>query len=132
MPAWPTSLPAPIIASSYGMQPMDNILRTQMSRGAQKTRRISASTAAKTPTLRVEFNDLEFAIFEAWHHQQIQDGAAWFTMNLANGKGITTYNAKFAGPWQQSMGERGVFVVTFQLEVMARPLMTPAELAPYL
>lgn len=132
MPAWPTSLPAPIIASSYGLEPVDNILRTKMSRGPDKTRRVSATTRTLTPQLRCEFNQHEMAIFEAWHHHTIQDGNAWFTMNLANGKGVTAYDVKFVGTWKASMGEREVFIVTFQLELRARPLMTPTELAPYL
>lgn len=132
MPSWPTALAetTPYV-NGLEIQPDDPVRRTEMETGPARTRRTYTAAPSIYP-VQWEFTADEFAIFEAWHKYQLFDGAAWFTINLANGKGIAAYEARMKGMWKAKAKSGLVWIVNVELEVRSRPLLTPAELAPYL
>lgn len=96
MATWPTYLPAPLLAG-YESTPDEPILRTNMESGAPRARRMF-SAIPETITLGWVFTLAEMALFEAWHKLEALDGAAWFSVDLPNGLGMQTVEARFKRP----------------------------------
>lgn len=129
--AWPSSLPVPAL-SGYQFSADATTIKTDMDSGPPRVRRryTSANTAVTASWL---LNDLQLAIFEAWFVQQVQSGAAWFSVPLRNGLGRQTMTARIpSGTYTAVVADKGRWRLSAQLEVRDRPLMTPAQLAPYL
>lgn len=132
MATWPAALAATTpYVNGLEIRPDDPVRRTDMESGPARTRRIYTAAPSTYP-VQWEFTAEEFAIFEAWHHYELLDGAAWFTVSLANGKGISSYEARMKQMWKAKAKTGLTWIVNVELEVRARPLMTAAELAPYL
>jgi hypothetical protein len=129
MPAWPASLPKPLL-SGYQLQPLDTAIRTDMDAGKKRTRNRYTRTPTAVPCAWV-FSDLQMAIFEAWYAQQIANGAAAFTLTLKNGYAAQTVTAKFSGPYTAAPDGRR-WHVSATLDVDAFTQMSSAALAPYL
>ena len=124
--AYPAPLPRPTI-EGYGLEPIDPVSRTQFEAGNSRSRRRFQSAPTIIP-VRWVFTPAEMAVFESWHKYGVSDGAAAFDVELANGLGISTYNATFEEMWKAA-GRSGLnFIVTARLRVAARPVMTAEEL----
>ena len=129
--AWPASLPAPSLGG-YQFSPDATTIRTDMDSGPPRVRRRYAS-ANTSVQANWTFDELQMAIFEAWFVQQAQSGAAWFSVSIRNGMGRQTMTARIpSGTYSAEFSGRGIWRVSAQLEVRDRPLLTPAQLAPYL
>lgn len=101
MAAWPSTLPAPLIAG-YGVAPLDRTIRTEMEAGASRVRQRSA---ARLDQVQVawEMTDAQMAAFRAWFNDTstgISGGASWFTgLPLRLGMGGTeSRDCRFVGP----------------------------------
>lgn len=127
MAAYPTKLPSPMIAG-YEINPEDATLRTQMDAGPDRTRRRYTAIPSLVP-IKWRFTLSEMALFEAWHKYDTLDGSAWFTINLANGKGITSVEAKFSKPPKKILLSGLKWEVQSELEVRTLPVLSPAEYA---
>jgi hypothetical protein len=134
MPAWPSTLPG-ALTEGYGINPDSAVVRTDMDSGPARVRRRFSRTPTKVP-VRFSFTQLEMYVFESWFKLEIASGAAWFTFNLYTGAGFTQVNARFIAGSQGAYkvdGVRGTkFHVSAEFEIDDLPVMTPAELAPYL
>lgn len=132
MAAWPAALAGctPFV-DGLEIRPGDPVSRTEMDAGTPRARRRFSAAPSVYP-VQWEFTPQEFSIFEAWHKHELLDGAAWFTIALANGQGISQYEARFNGMWKAAAIRDLNWRVTAELEVRARPVMTAAQLAPYL
>jgi hypothetical protein len=122
MPTWPSSLPAPLL-TGYEINPEDPILRTQMDAGPDRVRRKFTAIPSRIP-VRWRFTQAQFALFEAWHKLEALDGAAWFSIALANGLGFQTMEAKFVKPPKKAPLSGMNWEVSAELEVRALPVMT--------
>ena len=126
MPTWPASLPLPR-RDDYALEPVDPVVRSEMESGPARQRRRFTTYPTRIP-VRWSMTDGQFAVFEAWHAQDVSDGQDWFTTDLLNGVGRTSYQARFAGIWRAAK-QGAKWIVTATLEVLDRPLLTGEALA---
>lgn len=127
MPIWPAALAHTILARAYALHPEEAVRRTDMELGAARVRRVTTRPPARMP-IRCQFSALELRSFEGWFHHELDDGAQWFTMPLANGEGVTLYEARFVGPWRAALADENAWSVEFEVEVKERPTAAAAEL----
>lgn len=119
MPAYPATLPAPVY-DGYGLEPFDPVARSSIGTGRRAARERFATAPARVAVSWV-FSEAEFAVFEAWFSRVALDGAAWFDIALADGKGMTTVSACFAAVWR-FRATSGGYAVTATLAVRRFPL----------
>ena len=127
MPAWPSIFPAPLFAG-YALEPESSVARTDMDVGPARHRRRYTAAPTMTPCA-VILSNAQFAIFEAWHRHELQDGSSWFTAPVRNGQGVTLQECRFVEPWKASPASANLFSVTMKWEVRDRPVMSAAALA---
>lgn len=129
--SFPSFLPGPE-QKTLVIQPVDPVVRTQMDSGSPRSRRRFTSYPSNYPVTWI-FTQTEMAVFEAWHNQAINDGASWFNIDLPNGLGISSYEAKFQGtgqnPWKAALQPGLIWKITATLEVRSRPTLSLAALA---
>ena len=118
MATWPTSLPKPL-AGGYGINPVDQTVRTDMEAGAARQRR---RTSARNDHIDVSWllTDAMLTIFRTWFENPVEaaGGAAWFNTNLALGTGgIVAVEARFIGPPKVIGPNSRKWVVSAKLEV---------------
>ena len=102
MATWPTTLPT--VNTNYGLDPVDQTIRTEMESGAARTRR---RTTARNDHVTVAWvmTDAQLAIFRAWfdNPSQAAGGASWFTIRLAIGTtGLVSCTARFISGYKVS------------------------------
>ena len=95
MATWPTTLPT--VSTNYGIDPVDQTIRTEMESGAPRQRR---RTTARNDHVTVAWvmTDAQLAIFRTWFESSSQaaGGASWFTIRLAVGTtGLVNCTARF-------------------------------------
>lgn len=131
MATWPTTLPRPQVPG-YALEPGQAFLRTQMDAGPARQRRRFSTTPTAVP-VSVRLTKDQLATFEAWHHYEIADGTGWFTVTIANGKGLVSCEARFSGPYK-AVPESSIlrWSISSTFEVRSMPILTEAELAPRL
>lgn len=119
MASWPITLPRPLV-SGYGLNPVDQTIRTDMETGSARVRRRSA---ARLDMLDVgwKLTDAQMDIFRAWFEDGATGaagGAAWFAVDLALGDGgILNEEARFNGAWKASLLPGMNWQVSARLEV---------------
>ncbi len=118
MATWPGTLPAPQ-AAGYGLQPVDQSIRTDMEFGAMRSRRRSY---ARNDRLAVSWalSDAQMDIFRTWFENDAEaaGGSAWFSVSLRVGNtGATTQEARFVSPYRAQMVGAGRWSVSADLEV---------------
>lgn len=104
MATFPGTLPAPQ-RDGYGLNPVDQSIRTDMESGAARARR---RTAARQDKIQVswKFSDAQMDTFRTWFDNSAEcaGGAAWFTISLAVGAtGIDSKSARFIGAFQAKL-----------------------------
>ena len=113
---WPVQLPNPTI-DGYGLEPADQVIRTDMEVGAPRTRRRSLADDDSVD-VAWKFTDAQMKIFRDWWRTTAAGGAAWFDVNLAvGGGGIQLKEAKFNGKWKSTLLPGMNWHVTAKLEV---------------
>ncbi len=118
MPAWPSTLPAPVY-DGYELAPVDPSIRTDMEVGSSRTRRRTAARNDKI-SLMWKFTDAQMAIFRAWFDNPAEaaGGSAWFDMTIAVGTtGLDAKVCRFAGIWKAVPRPGLNWIVTAQVEV---------------
>ncbi|MDD4926932.1 MAG: hypothetical protein PHF58_10570 [Methylotenera sp.] len=123
MATWPANLPAPAI-TGYGIEAVDGVLHTQMDAGPTRSRQQFTAVPNKL-TVKWSFSLGEMALFEAWWRYETLNGSAWFNVNLANGIGISTMEAKFAKPPKKGALTGLRWDVQAELEVRTMPVLPP-------
>lgn len=127
MATWPSMLPAASDPRAYGIEPETALARTDMDGGPARQRRRFTSAPTRVP-VRFEMTVEQFAVFEAWFHHEIDDGAAGFEAPFYNGAGMTQVEARFVEPWRTRMSGPRLFQVSAVWEVRQRPVMSAAAL----
>lgn len=125
--AYPTNvLPLPIVGG-YVIKPGNNILRTQMERGAARHRKKGTTTPTKFSVSWL-FSAYEFAVFEAWYEFKADEGAAWVSIPLISGLGIVTHEARFTRQYEAPLKEGNWWLVKSELETRQRPTLNEEAL----
>jgi len=102
--AYPNTLPIPL-ASSYTVEPYGVTVRAEMDAGSAR-QRAQNSTAPYKAAVRWLFSDAELAAFEAWHDDDISQGADEFTMRLLGGEGLETVTCRFLDSYKVERVQR--------------------------
>lgn len=113
-----TLLPAPLV-SGYGIQPTDQVVRTDMEGGNVRARR---RTTSRRDIVSVSWSlsDRQMAIFQGWFYSAdgAAGGSAWFDVALLDcWGGSTTRSARFASMWQAAYVPHLRWEVTATLEL---------------
>ena len=114
MPAFPATLPAPLVGG-YGLEPVDQTRRTDMEKGAARVRRITAADNDRVSCAWL-FSAAQFVTFRDWHRSDIAGGATWFDIDLDLGGGLALATARFVGNWKAAREGRA-WKITAQLEI---------------
>ncbi len=120
MANWPANLPNPLI-SEYGIEPVDPTIRTDMEKGAVRSRR---RTAAKNDHFPAEWNmsNAQFVEFREWFDDPggADGGAGWFQIDLLTGmdEDFVNVNARFFGIWQAVYVAHKRWHITAVLEIL--------------
>ncbi|MFM0326080.1 hypothetical protein [Caballeronia glebae] len=123
--AWPDRLPSPS-ETGYSYQAQAPFIRTNMDSGLARQRRRFVripTTVSVAWTLSQE----ELALFEAFVHYDLIDGAAWFSALIANGQELKSVKARMPAAAKVDLVEPGVWRVTAQLETLDMPMATPDQ-----
>lgn len=118
MAAYPSTLPGPI-TTGYQLNPVEQVVRTEMEGGYTRSRR---RTTARIDSFQLAFiyDKAQMAIFRGWFNDAdgANGGAAWFDFSLDTGGGEElTVEARFNGIWQSSKMSNDYWKVTATLEV---------------
>lgn len=120
MATWPETLPA-LGEENYQIEPVDPVARTQMEAGPVRARR-RLTVFPTHVTVTWYFTQAQLAIFETFHHATLSDGAAWFTLPMLNGQGVTAVDARFAEMWKARLAAPGQWDVSAKIEIRNRPI----------
>lgn len=121
-PVFPPALPACRVGDGYGYKPGESFARTNMDSGYARQRRRFVSTPTAV-TVKWRFTTAELGVFERFWNNEIQDGAAWFSVRLPNGQGMTAVRARFTEVYQVSGTDSpGAFDVAGKLETLSMPV----------
>lgn len=117
MAAYPSTLPAPL-SESYQINPIDQVIRTEMDGGYTRARR---RTTARVDKISVSFvyTSSQMDSFRDWFEDSTgaDGGASWFDITLKTGDGASlTVEGRFFGIWQ-AVYKGGYWQVTATLEV---------------
>jgi hypothetical protein len=132
MENFPASFPKPHTSLAATSQP--NAVRTAMDSGVVRQRR-RFTTENVFVNVRWELNDLEFAVFTAFHKHKLNLGSDWFIISLplGSGDGFNNHTARFVeGKFDQRYRDVSHWDVTCVLEVQSRVVMNAETLQFYL
>lgn len=124
---WPSQLPLPTF-QGYAIEPLEGVLRTEMSQGAARQRQQYTSVPERV-SVRWRFSQWQYALFRSWYKNKAKRGAEYFSITLLTGLGMVPHEARFAGsgnaPYHtepQRGGKNGtIWIVTTTLEVRDSP-----------
>ncbi|EJO7683703.1 hypothetical protein NUL40_004216 [Escherichia coli] len=118
-------LPIPL-QEGFGMKPVSPLLRTELTSGRARQRRLYTSTPTQASVAWL-FTDPQAQLFEAWYRDTITDGADWFNMPLRSPLGNTDiYVCRFTDIYEGPTIEGGNYWrYTATLELWDRPVLAP-------
>jgi hypothetical protein len=123
---FPATLPMPL-AEPYAVKPADGVVRTDMEQGPARQRREFTQVPTKIP-VKWRFTDAQYAVFDAWYQWKGKAGAEWFIIPLRSGLGVIDHVARFTRQYEAPLSSGGFWLVTVELEVRDRPVLSEAEL----
>lgn len=123
---FPATLPMPL-AEPYAVKPADGVVRTDMEQGPARQRREFTQVPTKIP-VKWRFTDAQYAVFDAWYQWKGKAGAEWFVIPLRSGLGVIDHIARFTKQYEAPLSSGGFWLVTVELEVRDRPVLSEAEL----
>lgn len=118
MAAYPSTLPGPL-NSGYQLNPVNQVIRTEMESGYTRARRRTTARVDRFP-LAFIYTQSQMATFRDWFDDPTgaDGGAAWFDIDLDTGdNGEITVEGRFAGIWQASRISTEFWKVTATIEV---------------
>ena len=123
---WPPLFPSPTL-QSYSVSPDESIARTKMESGAARQRRRFTSTPSRV-NLRWVMDARIFGLFEAWYHYKAKEGAEWIEIDLKNGFGYVSNQARFLAPYSAKLLSGDIWEVVANLEVREMKIADEATL----
>lgn len=124
--SWPASFPHPTL-QSYSVSPDESIARTAMESGVARQRRRFTSVPSKVKVRWMMRSDI-FGLFEAWYRLKAKEGAEWVTIELQNGFGYTSNQARFLKPYSSQMLSDNLWEVRADLEVREMAILSESDL----
>lgn len=117
MPAWPATLPAPLLAG-YGVKPDSAVARTDMEAGPARVRRRFTAVPKRVP-LACVLDEAQAAAFVTFWESDLADGANWFDLSVNLGSGVVTRSARFLETYSLDMliGSGDLWKLSGQVEV---------------
>lgn len=94
LPKFPDWLPVPV-QDGYGFTPVSPLISTDMQGGGTIQRRRYRSTPTNAELTWTYMSDLQAQAFMAWVKDVINDGQAWFEINLKTPEGFMPYKCQF-------------------------------------
>lgn len=117
MPAYPNTLPSPLLAD-YGVEPIDAILRTTMESGIARRRRRFRAVPHEVPASFVLAGD-QMTQFLDFFENTLNRGSATFSMILDLGRGAQNYTqVSFKDGYKSKKLSQDLWQVTSKLEVI--------------
>lgn len=123
---WPSKFPETLF-SNYSFSMDESIVRTQMEGGPARQRRRFVSVPSQA-TVRWRMKDDIFGFFEAWFKFKANNGAEWIRIDLTNGAGHLTNEARFLKPYSARPLSGDLWEVTANLEIRVMPTIPEASL----
>lgn len=121
---YPPELPC-ALQDSYGLKPVSPLLRTELSSGRARQRRLYKSTPTQASVSWL-FKEGEAQLFEAWFSESLTDGSAWFNMPLRSPLGSTDYVCRFVDIYDGPIITGGNYwSFTATLELWEQPILPP-------
>jgi hypothetical protein len=117
-------LPLPL-QDGYAFQATSPLLRTQLTSGRARQRRLYTSVPTQATVKWLFGNDGQCQYFELWFRDVISDGASWFNMNLRTPLGIESYVCRFTDIYEGPTLTAGKYwQYSATLELWERPILT--------
>lgn len=123
MISWPSFLPVPTI-EGYKLKIKPRLSSTDMDSGPRRVRR----RYTRSPTIasmRWQFSEREFGLFEWWFENRLNAGASWFSGPAANGTGLIDVQCRFiesdSGPYDSNPISSNIWIVTAEVEIDQMP-----------
>ena len=98
-----------------------------MEQGPARQRREFTQVPTKIP-VKWRFTDAQFAVFDAWVQWKGKAGAEWFVIPLRSGLGVVDHVARFTKQYEAPLSSGLYWLVSMELEVRDRPVLSEAEL----
>jgi len=125
---WPSDyLPKPL-ESSWELQPMPELLRSDDLPGLPQ-QRLRSRNGVTNVSPQWEFTAAEAPIFDAFFRLRGKDGAQWFSMPVYGGIGFTNADTRFTGEATWTPRAGGGWHVEAPIEIRERQVLTADELA---
>ena len=118
MATWPSNFPEPLL-EGYGFRPDENVIRTDFEGGAARQRRRFTAIGKRVRATFLFETDALLDAFLAFWRDDIEDGAAWFELDLPLGTGTTTLDVRFVGVYEATPAGAGLWRVSGELETEA-------------
>lgn len=132
IPKWPAGLPRPV-SNGYGYQRKPSVARTEMDAGNTRSRR-RFRTVPTWVSVTWAFTRQQLALFEAFVHYDLDDGAVSFETPLASSQGLSQVRAEFKDdpPYSVSLvaSSLGLWTVSAQLKTTEMPVMSMFDYFP--
>ncbi|WP_205169123.1 hypothetical protein [Burkholderia sp. LMG 13014] len=123
--AWPERLPAPM-AAGYSYQPQTPFIRTNMDTGVARQRRRFVSVPSQVSVTWLLNREL-LALFEAFVHYDLLDGACWFSAVIYNGMERRDVKARMIGGFKVDNVDPRFWRVSATLETINMPVVSPDQ-----
>jgi hypothetical protein len=115
MSAWPSTLPAALIAS-YSVKPDVGFIRTDMDVGAARQRRRYTAQPSRIPVSWI-FTAAQMAAFKTFYETTLDVGTGWFTMTINAGAGQVTKDCRFVESYEAKPLSATQWTVSGNIEV---------------
>jgi len=118
-------LPLPL-QDGYAFQAVSPVLRTQLTSGRARQRRLYTSLPTQAFVSWSFDSDSQSQLFEAWYCDSLSDGASWFNMRLRTPMGIEDYVCRFTDIYEgPTLTGGNYWQFSATLELWERPILPP-------
>lgn len=119
---FPSSLPTPL-RSSYGLQHISPMMRSELQSGRARQRRRYTSVPSMASVSWL-LSDNQAIAFESWFRDSVIDGAEWFNCRLSTPIGLQDYECRFAEMYNgPELVGPGLWRISASLELRERQLL---------
>lgn len=122
--AWPFDLNYLAEIGTYGLEPHDDLTRTEFDYGPAAQRRRFVNSYPKV-TFSISMTSLEFETFKAFYHYDLLDGMRWFTMPVYFGSTESVVKTRFTKKYTVSNAVFDRISVGLSVETKELPVFEP-------
>ena len=126
IPAFPGSLPAPLISEYLYKDDPGNVSKSQNQFGFQTQKQIGNQNFSEF-NIGFVFTQAQMKIFEDFFYDDLLKGHKWFTIDLAVGSGYLSHNCRFPGKFYASLVSNNNWHVSATIETDKKQLFSLEE-----